>query len=124
LFHVLVEPFSSKELSIKYHRSQDRISELLTDLKKEGKIINYRVFSNSYWIRKDRCAIIISTCKEDYLRLLNSYKLSTTEIAKYFNVNYKSSFRRLRELEKLNLVQRDKDKRWFKIENSKNVIVI
>ena len=50
--------------------------------------------------------------------------MRTYQIAKYFKVDSKSSYRRLKELKKLNLVQRDQSKRWFKINSDKKVIII
>ena len=46
------------------------------------------------------------------------------EIAKYFNVDFKSSFRRLKELEKLDLVKRNSDKKWKRLNSHKKVIVL
>ena len=124
LYDNLIVPCSTKELSYKYNRSQARLSEVLTNLKKENKIKNFRVYSHTYWIRNDKNKIIISKLKQKYLTYLSDKKLRTFQIAKYFNVDNKSSCRRLKELEKLGLVHRDEHKRWFKIKNNKNVIII
>ena len=48
----------------------------------------------------------------------------TTEIANYFNVDLKSSFRRLKELEKLGLVKRREDRIWEIMSTNKKVIVL
>ncbi len=124
LYKDLIKPLTAKDLSRKYNRSQYRVSEVLTLLKKENKVDNFRVYSQSFWIRKDQNKIIISKLKSRYLTHLSNKQMRTYQIAKYFKVDDKSSYRRLQELKKLGLVQRDETKRWFKIENDKQVIVI
>ncbi|MFH1276494.1 MAG: hypothetical protein ABIH82_05265 [Candidatus Woesearchaeota archaeon] len=124
IFKLLLRPYQTSELATKFNRSKARIQDVLIDLKKEGKINNFRVRSASYWIRNDQNIIIISKLKKKYLDFLaKSYK-TTKEIANYFKVNNKSSFRRLKELEKLSLVQRNKDKTWKIIEVTKEVLTI
>ena len=78
--------------------------------------------SKDYWIRSNSNQIIISQIKKNYLNFLKSDK-TTAEIARYFNVDFKSSFRRLNELEKLSLVRRNKNKKWERIETEKEIIV-
>ncbi|MBT3720016.1 winged helix-turn-helix transcriptional regulator [archaeon] len=124
IYDLLWQPHTTKWMSKKYNRSKDRISEICSQFKREKKVSNYRVYSNSYWIRNDQNKIIVSKVKSRYLEFLNNEKKRTYQIAKFFNVDNKSSYRRLRELEKLGLVRRDESKRWFKIDNNKEVIVL
>lgn len=111
-----------KETNI--NRSQARIYDVLDIFKKKGKILNYRVKSKDHWIRKDQNIIIISKLKEKYLKFLGNSNKITKYFAKHFNVDWKSSFRRLKELEKLKLVKRNKDKTWRKLNMNKQVISI
>ena len=122
VYKSLGEPRTTKELSEKFNRSFARIQDVLILLKKENKINNFRIGSKDYWI-KNKNQIIISKLKERYLVSL-VYPQLTSEIAKEFKVSWKSSFRRLNELKKLNLVKLDKNKKWQKKNPSKQIIVI
>ncbi|MBD3248754.1 hypothetical protein GF336_01795 [Candidatus Woesearchaeota archaeon] len=108
---------------VKFERSAARVYDVLSLLKKANKIINYRVNSKDYWIRKDQNIIIVSKLKYEYLKLLRDSNKNTKYFSKHFNVCWKYSFRRLKELEKLRLVKRDKDKFWRLLEVDKKVIV-
>ncbi len=66
--------------------------------------------------------IIISKLKQQYLDFFNDKPKQTYKFAKYFKVNHKSSYRRLKELEKLGLVKRNKHKMWSPIKTNKEVI--
>lgn len=124
IYEALTNHHLPLELALKFNRSKARIQAILVDLKKENKINNFGVRSISYWIRNDQNVIIISKLKKKYLNVLGKNNKITKEIANYFNVGYKSSFNRLKELEKLGLVKRNKDKTWQKIIPNKKVIVI
>ena len=116
------DPLTTKLLSSTLNRSEARICEVLIDLKKENKIKNYRVGSVSYWI-SDKDLIIISKLKKDYL-LFSDRPKQTSEFAKKFNVSWKSSFKRLKELEKLNLVIIDNTGKWIKTQKPKAILAI
>lgn len=124
ILKLLIRPYLPLELATNFNRSKARIQEILIDLKKEKKINNFRAGSISYWIRNDQNIIIISKLKKKYLKCLAKSNKTTKEIANYFNVNDKSSFRRLKELGKLGLVQRNKDKTWKIIKPTKEVVVL
>ena len=115
-------PFSSKELSNIFNRSQARVSEVLVNLKKENKVNNYRVKNIDYWTN-NKNLIIISKVKNKYLNLLNEEK-TTAELARVIGVDWKSSSRRLNELKELNLVKIEDGKRWQKIATEKQIWVI
>jgi len=122
VFKLLIKPYSSARLAIMFNRSQARIQDILIDLKKKKIVNNFRVGSKGYWIRNDQDTIIISKLKKRYLDLLDKGGNTTKEIAKYFKVNDRSAFRRLKELEKLGLVKRKEDKEWIKEKTRKKVI--
>lgn len=124
IMEILIEPKTSKELSVLFSRSHARVTELVVDLKSEKLIREFKVGSHNYWIRNDQRKIIVSHLKERYLNLVKQRPLTTTQMAKYFNVDYKSSLRRLKELEKLGLVTRDPDKTWVKLKVCKEVVVL
>jgi len=124
ILKVLERHHTSNGLSIKFNRSQARVYDILGLLKKSNKIQNFRVASIDYWIRKDQKIIIISKLKANYLNFLGDSIKTTKEFARYFKVDWKSSFRRLNELEKLSLVKRNKDKTWGKLNVDKKVISI
>ncbi|MBL7055765.1 hypothetical protein ISS07_02525 [Candidatus Woesearchaeota archaeon] len=119
----LDKPHLPIELALKFKRSKARLQEVLVQLKREGEIINYRAGSLDYWVRNNQNVIIISKLKKKYLKLLAKSNRTTKEMANYFKVTDKSSFRRLTELQKLNLVSRDKNKIW-KINNSRKKVIV
>lgn len=112
ILNVLVNPYTSNQLANKFNRSQARIQDILIPLKKQGIIVNFRVRSKDFWVKKNQKIIIISQLKQKYLKALTSPK-STKELSVKFNVCWKASFRRLNELEKLNLVEREENKKWI-----------
>jgi predicted transcriptional regulator len=82
--------------------------------------MNYRVGSLSYWTG-DKNIVIISNKKNKILDLLKKPR-RTSEISDLLDVDPKSSFKRLKELEELNLVRKN-DKFWYRIPSEKGVIV-
>jgi hypothetical protein len=48
----------------------------------------------------------------------------TSECAKHFKVCWKSSYRRLKELEKLNLVRRINDGKWIKLKVKNQILAL
>ena len=119
---ILNEPKTARQLAEIFNRSLARIQDILIDLKKKDIIKNFRVKSIDYWTNKSNL-IIISKLKNQYLSFLDNPK-QTSEFAKYFKVDWKSSFKRLRELQKLNLVRRQQDKSWTKLQSEKTIQVI
>jgi len=117
-----VIPITSKQLANKLSRSQARISEVLVMLKKMGKLKNFKVRSASYWT-SNMDLILISRIKQGYLSFLNKSR-KTYEFAKYFNVDWKSSSRRLGELDKLKLVKMEENGKWIKLLTKKQIITI
>lgn len=122
IFSILDEPITARELSEKFKRSFARIQDVLILLKKQDKIFNFRAGSIDYWT-KDRDLIIISKLKKNYLLFLDRPKY-TSECAKHFKVCWKSSYRRLKELGKLNLTRRESDGRWVKLPAKKKTLII
>jgi len=122
LYNYLKSTYTSSQLAEIFKRSHARITKILINLKKEGKIKNFRVRSKSYWIRLDKNTIIISKRKQEILNFLIIPKY-TFEIANHLNVNWKAAYRRLKELEKLKLVKFNDDL-WYKIKTSKEVKII
>lgn len=123
IYNILIDPYSAKELSNKFKRSKARITKILVNLKKENKIFNYRVYSKTYWIRKDQNVIIISKRKEKILKFLKNPRL-TSEVADNFKITWKAAFRRLKELNKLNLIIQDTKGYWSKQKCKKKVMVL
>ncbi len=119
---LLKNPYSTKQLSEIFKRTPARIQEILTTLKKQNKINNFRVKNIDYWTNNLNL-VIISKLKNKYLLFLGGLK-QTSEFAKEFKVCWKSSFNRLKELEKLNLIRRQKDGRWIKLATKKKILVI
>ena len=120
----MVRPHTTIELSKKFNRSPARICDIVIELKKEGLITNFGVKSTMYWIRNDKNSIIISQIKEKYINIVKEKPLLTSEIAKTLKVDWKNAFKRLKELEKLKLVQQINKNEWGYIKTSKRVIVI
>ncbi len=122
VYKILKEPLTTKKLSTIFKRSFARIQDVLILLKKEGKIKNFRIGSIDYWTNNKKL-ILISYKKGRYLSLLDKPKL-TSEFAKEFKVDWKSSFRRLNELKKLKLVRQNSNGKWLKLQNKKKTIVL
>lgn len=122
IFLSLNDPQTPRKLMKEYNRSFARIQDILIDLKKQKKIRNFRIGSIDYWTNK-KDLIIISKLKNNYLLYLTKSR-KTSDFAKRFKVDPKSSFRRLKELQTLNLVERDKNKNWMIIPTNKEIRVI
>ena len=118
----LINPITTRNLSQKFSRSLARIQEILIGLKKQGNAFNFRIGNVDYWTKNPN-DLLISKLKKSYLSLLNSPK-STTELAKKFKVCFKSSYNRLKELEKLGLTERLENKKWIKKQTKKKILVI
>jgi len=115
------EFYTSRELSYIFKRDVSRIQMILTQLKSDGDITNFRVCSKDYWIGNSGI-ILISNIKQ---RILDSLELpkKTSEISNETNKSWKATYRRLLELENLNLVRRH-NYLWHKIPLKKEVRVI
>ena len=120
---VLTNPKTTKVLDNLFKRSSARIYDILGELKKDKMVVNFRVGSTDYWVKNSN-KVVISRLKQKYLNVLGDNGLSTKEISGIFKVCWKSSFCRLKELEKLGLVKITKDKRWQKIKTNKKVIAL
>lgn len=118
----LKQPFLTKDLSKIFNRSPARIRDVLVELKKQKKIKNFRVGSVDYWTN-DKNLIIISKLKKEYLFFLDMPR-KTSEFARHFCVDWKSSFERLKELKNLNLVRREPNGEWIKLNTKKKIMVI
>jgi len=122
IFSFLDEPHTARQLSKVFNRSFARIMDILVELKKQKKITYFKVGSVGYWTI-DNNLLIISKLKKNYLLFLDRPK-QTSRVAKQFGVGWKSSFRRLKELEKLGLVKRGNDGKWIKLRTKKKILVI
>jgi predicted transcriptional regulator len=122
IYKMLKKPCTSKKLAEIFRRSQARIQEILKKLKDEGTILNFKVRSGMFWIRKDQNIILISNVKKEYLGLLKKGVQTTIDLAKKRNVDFKSAYRRLRELERLRLVKQNPNKEWELCAANKEVI--
>ncbi len=115
-------PRTSQELSKLFNKSQSRVSRILSQLKNQGLVNEFRVRSISYWINSKHNIVIISNTKSKILKFLNEPK-KVYEISKHSKVSWKSSFKRLKELERLNLV-RHENNLWYKVGTDKEVMVL
>lgn len=113
-------PKTSNQLSKIFLRDPSRITKVLSDLKKYGKVKNYRVGSSSYWTG-NKNIVIISDRKKFIIETLKTPK-RTSEISKLMQADFKSASRRLKELERLNLVRRYNGL-WSKRPIDKEVVV-
>lgn len=118
----LCKPKTSRELASEFGRTQSRLQRILSKLKEEGKVRNFRVRSKNYWINSDSNLILISERKKSILDLLNN-PLRTVDIANTLNIDEKSIARRLTELERLGLVKRN-EYLWSRINIDKEVKVL
>ncbi|MBD3263310.1 hypothetical protein GF374_02940 [Candidatus Woesearchaeota archaeon] len=122
VYNSLITYLSAFELALKFNRSQARICDVLMELKKENKIRNFRVRSRDYWT-KNKNLIIISKIKKKYLNLLKTKTRKTADFAKELGVNWKSANKRLKELEKLGLVEKAAND-WILSNTRKEVVVL
>ncbi|MBN1274861.1 hypothetical protein JXA12_01025 [Candidatus Woesearchaeota archaeon] len=121
IFPLLSEPKSARQLAKAFSRSSARIYDVLSELKEEGSVSNYRVGSVDYWVASD--CLVISGKKKAYLDCLSIPRVASY-CARLFDVTHKSATRRLRELEKLGLAQRLPNKQWKAINTEKKLCVI
>jgi predicted transcriptional regulator len=124
ILKILNKPYTSLDLSKKFNRSQARIYDILSILKRDGKAQKFYVRSKVYWILKNQNKIIISHIKEKYLSLLKVGRKTTGEISKEIGVCWKAAYRRLLELQKLDLVVRDSKGMWNIVITKKEVVVL
>ncbi|MCX6670639.1 MAG: hypothetical protein NTX92_01790 [Euryarchaeota archaeon] len=124
ILQFLIRPYTSLELAQIFNRSHARLQEILILLRNEGTLQRYKIRSDAYWIRTDQKKIIISRVKQNYLSSLKKRKKKISELAKEFNVCWKSAYRRLNELQKLQLVQQDNNRFWEYVPTTKEVIVL
>lgn len=123
VFELLTEPCRTKELAKLFDRSPARLCDVLRELKREGKVEDYKAGNTSYWIKKDRDAVIISEVKKNYLELLKGNPLKVGKIADYFDVCKNSAYKNLNRLEELGLIKKE-DHKWRTIKTEKEVIVL
>ena len=121
IYDDLLLPKKAINFATKYNRSMVRISEVLGQLKKERLALFFKVNSTCYWVKSSCKVVIISKIKNQYLKVLKEPK-TTTDIAKYFSVCFRSANNRLKELERLELVEK-RAKLWHKKAPMKKVIV-
>jgi hypothetical protein len=124
ILQLLTRPYTSLELAQMFNRSHARLQEILILLRDEGALQRYKICSEAYWIRKDQKKILISRIKQIYLSSLKKRKKKISDLAKEFNVCWKSAYHRLNELRKLQLVRQDNNGFWECIPTSKEVIVL
>ena len=120
----LDKPYASLELSKIFNRSPVRIYDLFGFLKKEGTLQIFRVRSKAYWIKSDQNKIIISQIKEKYLKSLKRKEKTAGKLAKEIGICWKSAYRRITELQKLNLLDKDSKGLWKTVFQVKKVIVL
>lgn len=110
----LDQPKTCGQLAATFGRGKSRVSSILSDLKRLGKVYDYRVGSTYFWVRNGTNIIPISKRKKTILDLLEEPK-RVFQIANSLGVDEKSVSRRLTELSRLGLVSR-KDYYWHKHE--------
>ncbi|MBU3896545.1 MAG: hypothetical protein KJ697_01265 [Nanoarchaeota archaeon] len=122
IIKILDTPKTSKELAHLFKRGQPRIQTILTKLKRNKLIINFRIGSNNYWIKTDKNIILISKRKLQILELLEiPHKIS--DISKQLSICWKATSRRLNELKRLGLVE-NKGYLWYKLQTKKEVMTL
>ena len=112
---------TAREIAARVNRTQSRVTNLLTNLRREGKVTKFKVRSTYYWIKSDRQRLVISSEKSGILGAL-SRPLRLSEIARTLSRDPKSVSRRLAELSEPDLVEKV-NSNWRKIEVQKRVII-
>ncbi len=124
IIKLLNNPTTSNELSFKFRRTPARIYDVLEELKEEGLIERFRVRSKDYWIKREKNKVIISKLKVSYLKLISHGYNRTYMMVKKADKSFRSVQKRLKELERLGLINRNNNKEWRICDNSKELIVI
>lgn len=114
-------PATTHQISKSLDKSDSRICRVLSKMKKEGKVMNFRSGSRDYWTISGS-TIVISKRKAGILRLLDEPK-RVYEISSSLQIAWKGAFRRLKELERLNLVKQENGL-WSKKSTDKEVMVL
>ena len=118
----LSSPTTSKDLSIKFQRSQSRISHALIQLERKKRAQKFKVRSTYYWFRTGDDTVFISLQKDRILKLLGRPR-RVFEVATALQKTWKSVSRRLNELEQLGLARKTKFG-WSKVRSGRRVIAI
>lgn len=121
---MLKSPHTNMELSKIFNRTPTRIFDVLDELKKQGLVINFRIRSKDFWIRKDSNTILISSVKARYLGMLADSPKKTKDLSRIMNVCFRATEKRLYELQKLGLVKKLENKKWIRICLPKRIQVI
>lgn len=122
VYQLLENPYTTEQLSKNCGRSFARLQDVLIELKKEGKITNFRVRSKDYWIRGSQNLIIVSSVKGRILDATDTPR-TTAFVANKLGVTWQNAFKRLTEMERLGLIRRG-ETGWEKVNIAKNVLVI
>ena len=119
----LNKPKTTKSLASKYKRSPGRITEILSEFKKNGIIKKFRAQSVDYWVISQSPIVVISRIKKRCLAELNNDPKSVSELSKSMNRSQRAIGKRLSEMQKLGLVERDKFNKWTCTPNISRIIV-
>ncbi len=120
LYDKLDSIYTSKELAKIFNRNYIWIQEILSELKREGKVKYTRVKDKIFWARNDIIEKFLLNQKLDLLKAFNSVK-TITKLTENINLGPKAVRRRLRALAKENLV-RNKNQRWKLTSKGKKLI--
>lgn len=115
-------PKTTMEMANAVDKSGARVSRVLSQLGRENLLNKFKIGSLYYWVNSSRNIILISEVKLDILKILRKPR-RVYEISKIRDVNWKSSFKRLKELEKLKLV-RQRDGLWYRLPTNKEVVTL
>lgn len=97
--------YTAKDLSKEFSRDFTRIQEVLGELKKEGKIQNVKIKDKSLWAENSIMERYLLNKKISFLRSFNKTR-NITQLSNNINLGVKAIRKRLKVLEKSNLVKK------------------
>jgi predicted transcriptional regulator len=103
IFNHLSTPKTCRELAKIFNRKPATLQDVLCELKRNGKVKNYKCRSTDYWLNYDSKIIVISYRKKEILDMIFRKPSRVSEISRFIEVDGKSVKRRLQEMERLGL---------------------
>ena len=121
ILETLLSPMTTREIAARVGRSESRVNQVLTGLRRGNKVEMFKVRSSYYWTKNSQQNIMISSEKFEVLKALGRPRRQF-EIARIVDRSERSVSRRLAELTRLGLVEKV-NSNWRRIEAAKRVIV-
>lgn len=120
IYSKLSKLYTTQQLAEYFKRRFVYVQEILSKLKRENKTNNIKIKNKSLWARNEVIERFLINRRLGLLKGLDTFK-TINELSKNINLGIKTIRRRLRILEKENLVE-NKNRKWKLSEKGKQLI--